>query len=348
MGFTKNHDCRFDGAKRESDLRKAEKIVLEDISDYEKAVKLRRVFSSSKLFKSKYFVFAKEEGSYYNSKLNSIMKIYEIIERYELIGLYQKAKEEDKFKLKSTDYKVDARDIITSYVLDFNSYKTKEFIEKHHISKDNLYSCANIIKNNDKKLYDRFQETDKINETKRLTMPIFYLNEIREGIKTGTTSDGKPFDIYEFWRLNPFKTENIEIEIKAFFKMHENFKRISQLNQKIYNEEQRIASYRDFICNFIEILGFDTDHTIKNYMIENEITSCNFINKEGLINNSGLYTNEDFNQEDLKNVIDYMELEDIPFVEHAFKSLRSDYIKNKKVKYLQKELTPSFNYEREE
>ena len=87
MGSVPKYKSFNDGAKREQELRLAEKIVNSDLSDLEKATELSRIYKDSKYFKSRYFFLLKENNKYFTGKIDIIMKIYELILKYEKEGL---------------------------------------------------------------------------------------------------------------------------------------------------------------------------------------------------------------------------------------------------------------------
>ena len=334
MAHNNKYEGFIDGAKREQELRIAEKIVNSELSDFEKATRLRRLYRDSKYFYSRYFFLLKEQNTYYCSKEESIRKIYNLILGYEKeevekgISLWDKVKEEDKYKL--NNYTVDAREVITSYIEDFDSYKKRAFYEKHGLNYDTFRKCEASIKRNKPELYEKYLIAKNQNHTKELLMPIVKISEIREGIKCGTTSDGKPFDIYEFWKLNPFVTDDIETDIKYLSKSHPEVKKISQINRDYHAKTgQKRLGYKDYFCSFVELLGFDTDQTIRTFMEENDINTCSLFNRDKVNNNLTWYEQDGVNQEDLNYIMDYMEEENIPFVEDALRRLTSECAKQK-------------------
>ena len=339
MGTTPKHESFNDGAKREQELRLAEKIVNSDISDLEKATELSRLFKDSKYFKSRYFFLLKENNKYFTGKIDIIMQIYELILKYEKEGLYEKVKYDDKFKI--DNYKIDSRVIIKDYIEDFNSYNIRKFYEKHGIRYDTFKTCESNIRCNDKKLYDKYLEIKRLNDTKEILIPIMRLSEIRESIKCGTTSEGKPFDAFEFWKLNPFVVENLDFEINYLKRKHPEIRKISQINRESNKQVgQKKLYYKDLFCNFVEMCGFDPDETIKNYMEENGIKSCTLFSRDKVNNNFGLYKQDNITPEDLNNIMDYMEMEGIPFVEDALLRLEKEYAFQKSCsKNLRKELS---------
>ena len=334
-----------DGAKREQELRIAEKIVNSELSDFEKATRLRRLYKDSRYYSARYFFLLKEQNTYYCGKQNIIMKIFNLILKYEEekdengISLWDKVREEDKYKL--NNYTVDARDVINAYIEDFDSYKKRAFYKKHGLDYDTFRKCEASIKRNKPELYEKYLIAKSQNHTKELLMPIVKISEIRDSIKCGTTSEGKPFDVYEFWKLNPFVTDDIEMDIKYLSKNHPEVKKISQINRDYHAKTgQRRLGYKDYFCSFVELLGFDTDQTIRTYMEENDINTCSLFNRDKVNNNLTWYERDGVNSEDLNNIMDYMEEENIPFVEDALRRLTAECAKQKTYTVeLRKELT---------
>ena len=311
--------------KRESDLRKIETILSTNKSDYDKAVEIRRIYPSSASFKSAYFHLMSRDR-YYENKKDSINNIYSIIRSFEENGLFEKAKEEDKFKLKQADYK-DTREIIKSYIEDPESYKLNEFLDKQRITLDNFKSSKTYIKKYLPELYDQFLIKEAEDENRKILMPIVNISDIKLGIDTGYTSKGEKFDIYKFWQLNPFKVRDMDAEMRKYAKLHPKFKDMSYVNKakNDANDGFRTLTYADHFDTFVTILGFDPDHSIKKYMDDNNIRTCTLTNKDYLINNYQTCYPE-LNQTDLNNIIAYMDDEKIPYVKEAVDSLTKEYI----------------------
>lgn len=328
-------DSFSNGFKRETELRKLETILSSDKSDYEKAVEMRRIFQSANAFKTAYFYLI-EQDNYYRTKKESIYNIYTTINRYEEAGLYDKAKEEEKFKLRQADYK-DTRDIIKAYIADSESYRLNDFLDRQCITLDNFKSAKTYIKKYMPELYDEFLKVSELNKTKEILMPIFYLSEIKQGIETGTTSNGESFDIYEFWKLNPFKVDDMDREMRNFFKKHEKFREMSYINRDKNNGKHISLNYADYFDAFVTVIGIDKEHVIRDYMADNKIKSCTLTNKDRIRNNYQTSYPE-LNDEDIESIINYMEVEKIPFVHEAFTKLVEDYEYMKEVKTVNKKL----------
>ena len=80
------------------------------------------------------------------------------------------------------------------------------------------------------------------------------LSEIRESIKCGSTSEGKPFDVFEFWKLNPFIEEDLEFQFNYLKRKHPEIRKISQINRKSNKQVgQKKLYYKDLFCNFVEM-----------------------------------------------------------------------------------------------
>lgn len=316
-----NHENRL---KKEKDLRKAEAILKEELTDDEKAFRLYKIFHSSEDFKSSYFYLADEKDSYYFSKNDIIQNIYMKIVDFEKNGLYAKAKVDSKYRLISNP-NIDSRVIINNYINDADSYKFNEFLDKNNITRENFKSCVGYIKRQQPDTYAKFLEIQALNKNKELFMPIYYLSEIKEGIKSGTTKRGDSFDIYEFWRLNPFKTESIDVTIKNFKKIHPSFERVGKLNSDLYKIGKKPLGYKDMFCNIIEVLGFDKEHDIKNFMEENNIKTCALLNRNRIINNLSLYNYNNLPIEDINNILDFIDSENIPYVKDCYDKAYKDY-----------------------
>lgn len=309
---------------KETNLRKIETILATDKTDYEKAVEIRRIYPSSAAFKSAYFHLIKRD-IYYEKKKDVINSVYKIIVSYENQGLFEVAKEEDKFKLAQADYK-DTRDIINSYIEDPESYKLNDFLDKQNITLDNFKSAKTYIKKFSPELYEKFLVKEAENEDRKIIMPIVKISDIKLGIETGYTSTGEQFDIYKFWELNPFKVKDIDREMRNMGKLHPKFREMSYVNKSKndLNGGHKTLNYADHFDTFVTILGFDPDHIIKQYMDDNNIKSCTLSCKEFLINNYETRYPE-IDRNDVDNIIAYMDDEKIPYVIEVMDRLVSDY-----------------------
>lgn len=331
---TRNIPTNEEISNRKNNISDARDIMSKNISDYEKVILLSRICPSPKKFKSNFHYFTVMDKKYAEENKDLVMDVYNLLMDYKNNGKLDKILFDKKFLFGSQVVK-DAREVIIDYITDFESYKTKEFYEKHSISgRDEFESCKKKIEKYAPNLWAKFIEAEKINNNKKLIMPIYYLSEIKQGIECGTTSKGDSFDIYEFWRLNPFKTKSIENEIKKLKKIHPGFEKISILNSELYkelnkekDEKEKISlGYKDFLCNFVEVLGFDKEHSIKNYMEENNIKSCKLLNRDDIIKELNSYNYYNLSIDDINNILDFMDSENIPYVKDCFDKASKDYV----------------------
>lgn len=325
------------------------KKILDDksLNTLQKATLAYRLFPTPDSFKSKFYHLIEEKNKFACDNKADIVRMYRRLCIYEKSGLLEEVKKDEKFRVRTANY-IDSRVVIRDYINDFDSYKTDEFLNKYRITKDNFNSCVTLIKKHYPELYEKYLIAARTNDDKKIVMPAYQISRILEGIKTGRTDDGEKFDAIEFWKLNPFKTNRIDFEIKQLYKYNENLKNISKLNQRTHQEGVKNIGYFEFFTNFIELLGIDPNKEVKKFMLDNNIKYCTMTNKNEILTKYRTYEDDLINESDIKKIVDIMEKDNIPFVMDAFNRLLTEYRYKKEVlkgdaKPLAKELSLHVN-----
>ena len=322
-------------------LRELTEIVNSDNTDYKKAILMRRIFPSFVAFRGAYFKGVKynkdrvykyeldKTFDQYNEMIHKIGSTYMYLEDE---GYIQIAKDNEKFLIKQSN-NIDARKVILDFIDDDNSYDLEEFFKKHKITSDVFESCVNRIKTNCPIIYKDYLNTLEINKKKRLIIPIHNINQIIEGIKTGRTIDDKKFDIFEFYKLCPFKGKNIDNEIRKLSKDFPKilvYKKIKQ--QYVYRDnERKVCTYADNLYMFAKCFSKDAD-ILKTWMDENNIRNITPINKTST---TSFYANgstdEDFDFLDSKDMFDIMEENNYPIIYEVYNILKENRIKSNRL-----------------
>ena len=329
--------------KRLNNIKEMIKIVEECDNDFQKAIKLRRIYSNYEAFRTAYYPKVKtsdgmisvlhELYSNYEAELKVLGSLYK---RYEEEGFFELALKEERFLLKQAN-DLDARFIINAYIHDFDSYDSDIFYAKYKIDGNIFKACTERIKHHDEELYKKFEEARENNKTKRLVMPIYNINQIIEGITTGKTLDGKVFDIYEFYRLAPFQNKDIDEEVRNLAKDFPNilvFKKLKQAYKNTNEYRNTISfTYSDNLYLFTCCFNKTQAEILKKYMEENRVRNLTPIHRGSTIN---FYTNvskdAEFTMEDAIDIFDTMDEEKLPYYQEIYSRLKQEKINKKLIK----------------
>lgn len=333
---------------RLSKLKKLIEIVKNYDNDFQRAIELRRVYPTYKAFRQSYYKKTKwnEDKTEkiimlindYASYEEELKVLDSLFRRYEEEGFFELAMKEDKFLLRQAN-DLDSRYIINAYINDSESYDQDIFFKRYKIDYPTYIACINRVKTNDPLLYTKYMEAVKNNKTKRLVMPIYNINQIIEGIQTGKTTEGKKFDVYEFYRLAPFKGKSIEDEVRAISKDFPKLLIFKKLQQDFYKKsrsegsEHRFFTYSENLYLFTCCFNKTQAETLKKYMDENNIKNLTPIYRESTVNfyNENTET-EDFTKDDAIEIFDTMATKELPFVKEVYNRLKDEKITIKKVK----------------
>ena len=329
--------------KRLGNIKEMIKIVEECDNDFQKAFKLRRIYSSYENFRTAYFPKVKtSEGMvstlhYYFDEYETELKVLgSLYKRYEEEGFFDLALKEERFVIRQAN-DLDSRFVINSYIHDFDSYDLDLFLSKYKIDKAVFRCCVDRIKNHDPELYEQFEKTREDNKTKKLVMPIYSINQIIEGITTGKTIDGKVFDVFEFYRLAPFKNKDIDEEVRNIGKDFPNILIFKKLKQAYKNQGENhntvSFTYSDNLYLFTCCFNKNQADILKKYMDENHIRNLTPVHKGSTIN---FYTNvsddAEFTMDDAIEIFNTMDEEKLPYYQEIYSRLKQEKLNKKLIK----------------
>lgn len=331
--------------KRLTNIKEMLNVVKECDNDFTRALKLRRIYPSFEAFRTAYFPKINDrKGNISTSEVHELYANYEeelrvlesLYKRYEDEGFFKLALKEEAFLLRQ-EGDIDSRVIINAYINDFDSYDPDVFYTKYKIDNRIFRACSQRIEHHDEELYQKFLEVREDNKTKRLVMPIYSINQIIEGINTGKTIDGKPFDIYEFYRLAPFKYKNIDEEVRAIGKDFPKILEFKKLKQEYKNSnlgtEFTACTYMENLYLFTKCFNSEQAEVLRDYMVENNVRNLTPIYRIPTVK---FYTNTpkdaEFNMDDANAIFDYMNEVRLPYFHEVYSRLKQERMDSKKAK----------------
>lgn len=303
-----------------SSLVIANRIFKEEIGDYVKYCKLKKLFLNEEELFDKYFYYVIPLIE--NPIITNLYKIELFYKDCRKKGYDEKDKtkrEEEEFLLREEKYN-DLYDyskfVINSYINDGDSYLFDIFLDKLGIDEQTFNTCLDVVNELDVFLYNKYLYTKKVNARTMQNYNMYQLKSIARGIETGYTFDGTPFDILEFYKLVPYKYNN-------------------KLNR--YNEELRSINMNENLCiNFnVRIKELGKKLSVKeSALINNYINTINPPEKINLLDEKSLLFNELYMNgkrltiEDSKKVIEYMKCKNYPFIKPVYNELLRRYVSN--------------------
>ena len=305
-------------------------IIESSSSDKEKAYKLREICVSYKMLLKEYFHKGKVKSSYEDYR-EYLFDLRDLFLKYEENGLLEEAKREKSFILEK-DGNLDSRYLVNAYINDYYSYDLDEFYKRYKINRTIFNRAVLRVQNNDEELYEQYLITFNNNKTKRLVLPIYNINSIIEGIKTGKTYDGKNFDIFEFYKITPFKNKDIDLEMRT---LEKDFPKLSKLRQfKVdycKDNSKHSLNYADYIYLFTKCFNEKDAELLKTWMDDNNVKTITPIYRASTVN---FYydTPEDseYTMEDAEAVFDIMEENEYPKIKEIYDILKAKRISKKK------------------
>ncbi len=325
----------FDADKKSKENFTKLKQLLEILktcdNDYQRVIKMRRIYSSYESFKKAFYLRDKfrEVFSDYQSEIETLAEMYE---NYDESGMLEYAEYEDKFLLRK-EGDLDSRFVIEAYINDECSYDLDKFLTRYKVTYRAFKACEDKIKEHDSELYKKYLETCKNNITKRLVFPIYSINSILEGIKTGKTVDNRKLDTLEFYRIAPFTNKNFDNEMRALTVAYPKLYKIKQLKSERRKEQQISSSctYAENLYFFTKCFNESDAEILKKWMDEHNIRNLTEIHRASTCNVYATAKEDaDFTFEDANEIYDYIEEAGYPKIREVFELLKADRIKKNK------------------
>ena len=287
-------------------LIKVNEIIKSNNSDFIKAEELLKIYKNSYDFKKQFTRFITwGKNDHKIDPIRPILDNFDILlnefirlEQEDIIG---KIKYIERVKDYLYNYKY-AKFIINEYINDKSSYETHSFLAVRGIDEEIFKFCINTIEELDVDLYNKYLKVKEKNKKLCYAKIVRNVKELVEGIKTGFMPDGEEFSELVFITKVPFK------------KNHDRMDKLISLVKKEKRKDGQL---------------------VINYLIENKLQykdSFTKFNKEELYKVKVILNGVELTDYDKTNILNYMEINNIPSVSRAY------YIVRKK--YLNSEITP--------
>lgn len=321
----------FDADKKSKEnftkLKELLEILKNCDNDYQRVIRMRRIYNSYVSFEKAFYLHGKfrEVFSSYKAEIETLRDLYK---NYEESGMLEYAEQEDKFLLRK-EGDLDSRYVIEAYINDECSYDIDKFLARYRITYKAFKASIDKIKENDSELYERYLETYKNNVTKRLVFPIYSINSILEGIKTGKTVENKKLDVLEFYRIAPFTDKDFDNEMRALISSFPKLYKFKQLKSELGRHNGRSSTYSENLYLFTKCFNDSDAETLRTWMEENNIKNLTPIHRASTVNVYASNTNEDFTLEDANAVYDTIEEAGYPKVREVFDLLKQNRISKK-------------------
>lgn len=305
-------------------------IMENTINEKEKAFKLREKCVSYKMLLKEFFHNGKVKGNYKDYE-EYLFELRDLFLKYEENGLFEESREEKKFILEK-DGNLDARYLVNAYIKDYYSYDLEEFYKRYKINRTIFQRAVLRVQNNDNDLYKQYLTTENNNKTKRLVLPIYSINSIIEGIKTGKTFEGNNFNAIEFYKLAPFKGKDMDLEMR---KLEKDFPKLSKLRQfKVEyckEHEKHSLNYADYLYLFTKCFNEKDADVLRDWMKDKNIKTVTPIYKASTIN---FYYNvkddAEYTMADAEDIFTFMEENEYPQIKEIYDILKAEKIQKKR------------------
>ena len=344
--------------KRSRNLRKIMEIIKsgEYDTDYKLALELRRIYPSYSEFRRAYFIKKpnkKNTGMFYKLRpefarhKNAILEIGRLYREFDKSGALKHLQEEEKFLIK-IDRNIDSREVIGKYITSNCSYDLPAFYEEAGISKKTFDCCVKRIEHHDEELYAAYLEKVEQNKVARLAMPLYQIEQIVNGIKEGKTFDGNDFNLYEFYKLVPFKGKDIDREVLAIYnsdpERFANLLKYKALKQMCSAQRSyRPWSYVDNIYLFTRLFNVEHANILRQYMEDNNIKGITPIYRAATVNCYINSSDPSFTMDDANEIFDTMEEKGYPKIKEVYDLLKQEKLNKKNNKGFKLEYTKKDN-----
>ena len=275
-------------------------IMNSNMSDYNKVEKFLELFNSVEEFRKSYSLFHKYglENDKLKLGIDAIKcykSIYAKLKEYEEQGIVSKV----KYVMNKYGYYQNyeyARFIVNGYINYKDSQNLTKFLNKYGINKDIFDYCVKTIEELDIDLYKMYMEKKATDMEKRCFNNKITIHKLAIGIRTGKLPNGSEFNMLEFIKRIPFKrSERFLFTINDFMIRNNPEDRNIMVNYILQNQMQKPGYFKEL--NFSEIY--------------NGVTTIN---------------GERFTNKDIKLILEYMRLNEIPFLKKTYALIKAKYL----------------------
>lgn len=174
------------------------------------------------------------------------------------------------FKDYYENHTVEAINIVSDFIMEKDVPTEKVFFHLKGIYEGEFKAAVEAVKNTDPYLYQKYEERMENDYEIRFNAVVNRFREIAKGIETGFLSDGKKFDVLEFWRLVPFMYSK---GAKRDWNHFEKF--VPFLDY--YPSDQYPGAFRRKISHFLKAALPEKYNVIMDYIKDNGIYSYTYM-----------------------------------------------------------------------
>lgn len=232
--------------------------------------------------------------------LTNFDKIYNTLKEYEEKGLFAEVTYLIEVEEYNKNYTT-ARYIIKAFL---TTSSKEQFLKEHHLTEEQLSYYAEVIDELDVELSKKYQAKSETIQKAYNEKLIKTYNELTIGIKNGTLPDGTPFNTLEFLKRAPFiNREEVALRTTGEFyaKTTQYLRKTPELDYEtliVYIRKQRLNDKSAF-----RPISKDTIYSSKIKLQDRYLST-----------------------EDKDNIIDYIELSNLPLVYKVYSTVKKMYI----------------------
>ncbi len=290
-----------------------------DVSDYQKGYEIGRIFDTPSTFRSRIKRLDKYENDEFlkdfSEKIKSVYQFFS--------DEYEKGNVDDaRYLMHIKDYLKNYKycDFIISSYINFNdSSFINVFLDTYGIDKDTFDFCLRAIMENDPILYSKYQEKCAENRTTRIKEVKMRIEEIANGIQTGFLSDGRKFDVLEFFRIFPFVDGPSTNEILTDFGSKYNHLTKNIIRSKYFLEEN-FPQYSDIIHKYM------AQNKINNGSGKTFLDTYRRLDIGEIYRTRHIINGREITDEDKDKVLSYLKENNIPLISMAYSAAVNKYI----------------------
>ncbi len=348
MGTVSMGPIKLNNSKRKMEspetLMKIIDVMESNMTDDEKALELVKAYNNSGQFRTFNSQFLKDnnEDEIVNTFNKKIADILEKFREYEETGLVDNVRYihyvEEVLKNRKfghfeghnslKEMYIYAEKYVLEYINSDKSYLITDFLQSVGIKNEETFDVyVNTIKLLNYHLYQKYLQKKERNIQKRYFMIIYSLKTMARAIEDGHMPDGRPFDLLEFYKLEPFKNcKNFRGEMHEIIKINpkvdkkiigvRNARRIDLFTEAVLPNENKI------IMEYIRQKNINLEY---KYLTENDLKTQYLNITQSMTDENGETVMLEFTSLDLDNIIKFMSDNSLPIANPIFNIVKNKY-----------------------
>lgn len=291
-------------------LKEINEVIFSDVSDEEKLFTVLKYYSKYDEFKRKYTLFIK-----FGENDSRIEQWRDVLNNFDNIDSKVLELFNNNFVLKNAMYRravvnildnnlylenyLYAEWVIKTYIDYGKNYSKNEFLNMLNMTMEDFDYCVKAINFLNPVLYNQYKEAlSKSNDRRMFNLDKTYLN-LENGINTGYLFDGTVFNILEFYKRIPFKSEGANFMNKT----------------------------TDYLYRTYGYSG-STTQTILSYLQQNNIRTITYVSKEVILKTKMIVKGIEITESMVNDVFDYMKAYNLPKIMGVYRVILSKYLNN--------------------